>query len=235
MVRRRLLKNHRIFPVVQYYFKYKDEDWSKIEIPDNILLEINAIGHFVIVLKNIIKDAGCGKPLMRFYKVDYYDTLCAEAQVASEYLRRGYLIRWPSIFCQDPPDLEIYDPETKIDIDVEVKIKESRGSIENIFNSMSKGLQSLKKRSNKDKPAIIVVHNKDDMGWENWLNNDEVKKRLESRLRNRGYDIVSGVIFSGGNGLMDIDGSKQHFTRYLAYTSRVAKCKLPKGFLESSI
>ncbi len=103
VVRRRLLKNHRIFPVVQYYFKYKDDDWSKIEIPDNILLEINAIGHFVIVLKNIIKDAGCGKPLMRFYKVDYYDTLCAEAQVASEYLRRGYLIRWPSIFCQDPP------------------------------------------------------------------------------------------------------------------------------------
>ncbi|HAE36744.1 MAG: hypothetical protein A2Y06_07610 [Omnitrophica WOR_2 bacterium GWA2_37_7] len=231
---KRLSKKHRLFPVIQFYLKNRDKDWSILEIPDNILLEVNTVGHFVVVLKNILRDAGHGKILMNFYKVNYIDTLCAEAQIASEYLRRRCLIRWPSIFCQDPPDLEIYDPQTKIDVDVEVKVKESKGSVESMFDSLSKGLQSLKRRINKEKPAIIVVHNKEDLVWEDWLNNDQVKKKLESRLNNKEYSIVSGIIFSGGDSLIQVEGGRQHCTRYLAYTSLVAKCKLPDGFLVGS-
>lgn len=230
-VRKRLSKKHRLFPIIQFYFQNRDRDWAKIMIPDGILLEVNTIGHFVVVLKNILKDAGRGNPIMSFYKINYIDTLCAEAQIASEYLRRKCIIRWPSIFCQDPPDLEIYDPSSKVDVDVEVKVKESKGTIDSMFNSLSKGLQSLKRRVNKDRPAIIVVHNKEDLGWENWLVNSEVKKKLESRLNNSEYAIVSGIIFSGGDFLMQLEGAKQHCTRFLAYTSHVAKCKLPEGFL----
>lgn len=234
IVRKRLSKRHRLFPIIQFYFQNRYRDWSGLEISDSLLFEINTIGHFVVVLKNILRDAGRGKPLMNFYKVSYIDTLCAEAQIASEYLRRGCLIRWPSIFCQDPPDLEIYDPRTKLDIDVEVKVKKSKGSVESMFDSLSRGLQSLKRRVNKDKPAIIVVHNKDDLGWEHWLSNAEVKKKLESRLNNKEYTIVTGIIFSGGDFLMQVEGGRQHCTRYLAYTSLVAKCKLPDGFLIGS-
>lgn len=230
----KLSKKHRFFPLIQFYFLNRKQNWSDLEIPDSILLEVNTIGHFVVVLKNILRDAGRGKPLMNFYKIDYIDTLCAEAQIASEYLRRGCLIRWNSIFCQDPPDLEILDSRIKLDIDVEVKIKKLKGSVESMFDSLSRGLQSLKRRVNNEKPAIIVVHNKEDLEWENWLVNDEVKKKLESRLKNSEYAIVSGIIFSGGDFLMQLEGAKQHCTRFLAYTSHVAKYKLPEGFLIGS-
>ncbi len=202
-VKKKLSKKHRFFQVIQFYFENIDKDWSDLKIPDKILLEINTIGHFALVLKNILHDAGKGEPLMNFYKIDYIDTLCAESQIASEYIRRGYAIRWNSVFCQDPPDLEILDVATKLDIDVEVKVKESKGSVESMFDSISKGLQSLKRRVNKEKPAIIVVHNKEDLGWEDWLyNNKDVKNRIVSRLNNSEYAIVSGFIFSGGDFLM---------------------------------
>lgn len=230
----RLSKKHRFFAVYQFYFQNINRDWDGLNIPGGFLFDINIIAHFVLVLKKILKDASSlqSKPLMCFFKTDLIDTLWAEAQIACEYLKRGCIIKWPSIFSKDPPDLEIYDPQSKVDIDVEVKIKESDGTVDSMFNSLSKGLQSLKRRKkNKDKPAIIAVHNKEDLGWEDWLTNNEVIKRLKSRLENQEYKIVSGIIFSGGSRLKCSENSKQTGTRYLAYTSLVANYKLPEGFL----
>lgn len=232
---KRLPKGHRLNRLFLFYFMNKHMNWEEINIPPEIIFQCNAVGH-LWVLKDILRDAKGRTTLNRFFRRDYIDTFCAEAFILSDYFRRGYYIRWSSLFEQDPPDFVVTDRKFNVEVDFELKVKDGRGTIETMFDSVSKGLQSLKRRKTPaEHPAVIVVHNPDDLEWEKWLSDKDVQTRLASRLHNAEYSVVSGIIFSGGDYLMERDGGGQCLTRYLAYTSLVAKYKLPDGFLTSAI
>ena len=177
-----------------------------------------------------------GKPIKALLRAKAIGTFSVEAMIASHYVRRGFLIRWLSVFSKDPPDLVIYDPSNKIAVDVEVKIKEGNVSVETMFDSLSRGLQSLKRRDSKsNERAIVVIHNSDDLHWVEWLRDPDVTKRLISRLENDEYKIVSGIVFSGGELVInEKDGGQQYHTKFVAFRSNAATCQLPKRFLTGS-
>jgi len=234
-VQKLLSKEHRLYPLFSFYFLNKNKNWEQIDIPPEIVFLCNWAGH-LWVFKDALAKAKSRTSLTRFYRQDYIDTFLAEAAILSDYARRGYYVRWSSLFEQDPPDFAVTDRQFNVEVDFELKVKRGRGTIETMFDSVSRGLQSLKRRKPPaERPAVIIVHNPDDLEWEKWLKDKDVQKRLESRLQNPEYSIVSGIIFSGGDYIMERDGGGQCFTRYLAYTSLIAKYKLPEGLLTSAV
>lgn len=166
-------------------------------------------------------------------------TLSAEAQIGSYYKRFGYSVKWLSPKSEDPPDLIISNPKTRLHVDVEVKIKDDSfktktfdKAIKAIFSSLSKSLDSLKNRKSIKCPAIVAVHADKDLNWPEWLQNSEVQKRLESRLILKEYKIISGIIFSGGDDINHLKkGIKSFGTKLVAFRSHVASYPLPIGFL----
>jgi hypothetical protein len=233
--RRRLNKQHRFYPIFFFYFLNRDKNWEQIDIPPTVFSQFDAVTHLYF-LRHALEDARRRTSIMSFFKNDYIDTLCAEAQILSDYARRGFLVRWSSLFVTYPPDFSVTHPKIGLEVDFELKVKCGRGTVETMFDSVSRGLQSLKRRRvPAERPGVIVVHNPDDLGWEKWLNDRDVQERLTSRLHNSEYSIVSGIIFSGGDNIVPRDGGGQCYTRYVSFTSLVAKHRLPEGFLSSSV
>ena len=236
LVNQSVPKNHRFYKAIDFYSKHKDQNWEAIELPDYVLKSADEIAHFVVVLKQAIIDAYDGKPAKGLLDINMIDSYCAEAMMISNYLRRGFLVQWLSIFQKDPPDLRLYHPVDKINIDIEVKVKIEEPSIEGVFDSVSKGLASLKRRGEgRMNPAIIAIHCPIDLGWVDWLNNPEVLVRLRSRLENKEYSIVSGLIFSGGHAINRPGSGVAAFTtKFIGLRSHVAQHPLPKGILTGS-
>jgi len=238
IVGRKLSKKHKFYPAIEFYLQNKDKNWVDLDIPKFVTDALDVISHFVIVLKPLLVEYSkfIKRPVKELLNVKVIETLSVEAMIASNYVRRGYSVQWPSIFKKDPPDIVIYDLANRVAVDIEVKIKDKAASVETMFDSLSKGLQSLKKRrSNKNERAIIAVHNSKDLHWSKWLEDPDVAKRLHSRLTNEEYNIVSGIIFSGGE-LIKSEGDKdqEYHTKYVAFRSNAATYQLPRGFLIGS-
>jgi len=188
-------------------------------------------------LKNLITDAYKGKPAKCFLVSSMIDSYCAEAMILSNYVRRGYMVQWLSILAIDPPDVVIYDPANKINVDIEVKVKVELPSIKGVFASVNKGLDSLSRREayRQSNPAIIAIHCPINLGWSKWLTDVDVQGRIQSRLENNKYSIVSGLIFSGGHDASkDEFGSTSFSTHLVGFRSHVAKNPLPFGLLTGS-
>lgn len=227
-----LSKKHKYSKAINFYLKHKDDDWQMIERPDWVLSTVNELALFYH-LRPILVAGSHGKPLRVLLKHDLIDTFYQEATIVSHYIRRGYRVSWNSVFGQDPPDLMVADPAKGLFVDVEVKVKFGKATVETMFDSLSRGLGSLKRRGREaNKMAVVAVHNADDLGWEGWLSDLEVQKRLQSRLSDPAYKIISGVVFSGGQTILNHeDGSRQFGTKYVAFRSETANHPLPYGFL----
>jgi len=231
---RGLARRHKFYPAIDFYLNNK-KDWDILNIPKFVMQAANDMGHFVVVLKQLLVDSSKGKPTRSLLRVDLIESLCSEVLVASNYVRRGYAVAWPSIFKSDPPDLIVYDRKNKIKVDIEIKLREQKPSVETMFDSLSRGLQSLKRRKIANARAIVAIHNSEDLDWEKWLSDPDVKKRLTSRLENDEYKLISGIIFSGGEIVEEGGkGERQYSTRLVAFRSNAATHQLPVGFLTGS-
>ncbi len=233
---RKLSKKHKYYPAINYYLEHKNDDWIHLDIPGWVMSVVNQMGIF-FHLKKVMLAGSRGKPVRALLKPDLIDPFCQEAMIVSHYLRRFYTVSWNSIHGQDPPDLIVADPKKNIFIDFEVKVKIGKGTIETMFDSLSKGLQSLKRRKSNatNKMAVVVIHNSDDLNWESWLTDPDVMKRFQSRLSTDDYKIISGVVFSGGENVRNkLDGAREYGTKYAAFRSDAATYPLPYGFLTST-
>lgn len=228
-------KKHRFFKTVNYCIAHKDEDWTKINRPSFLYRDLDDINN-IVILKPVLDKFRRGRPVNLLLRADMINSLCVEAMLAVQYLKRGYLIRWLSAFAEDPPDIRVHSKANKVTIDIEVKTRDGKSDIRSMFNSFSKGYQSLKARKNKKtNPAIVVIHNTEDLGWANWLKDKDVAKRLRTRLESDNYKLVSGVIFLGGSIIKKTNKTQQYGIQYVAFRSNVASYPLPPGFLTSTI
>jgi hypothetical protein len=228
-------KNHRFYSASKYYHSLKNNKATIRKIPIEVQLILSDICNILMM-----SDQLCGtNKIKEISRVKAISTLSAEAQIGSYYKRLGYSVKWLSPISEDPPDLIISNPETKLHVDVEVKIKDESfkskeidEAIKAIFSSLSKTLESLKNRKITKHPAIVAVHADKDLNWPDWLQNDDIKKRLESRLIMEEYKCISGIIFSGGENINKLKkGAKAFGTKLIAFRSQVARYPLPIGFL----
>lgn len=228
-------KNHRFYSACKYYKELTNKKASIKKIPIEVQIILTDICN-ILMMSDQLYNTNKIKEISRCSKIV---TLAAEAQIGSYYRRLGYSVKWLSPKSEDPPDLIISNPETKLNVDVEVKIKgdsfktkNAKEAIKAIFSSLSKSLISLKNRKNKKNPAIVAVHADKDLNWPEWLHNSEIQKRLESRLKSDEYKIILGIIFSGGDDIDKLKKGVQAFgTKLVAFRSHVASYPLPIGFL----
>lgn len=219
-----------------YYFKNKS-NWPQNNPPEYICQTVSDISPLMLFYERIEKY----KPIKRLLKSNFIPSFLFEGKVASNYRLRKYIVKWSSLLDQDPSDLVVCDPQTKTVVDIECKIKDNailtkdfNKSVESMFDSLSKGLQSLKTRKQPNNMAVVAIHSPKDLHWERWLSDSNVTQRLKSRLNNTEYNIISGVIFSGGNKILTLaDGAKDYTTKLVSFRSNVATYPLPQGFLPS--
>ncbi len=229
----KLPRKYRYYEALNYYDSHKYSDWNKLDIPPFVVDAMSELCNFV-ALKELMLKGSKGKPIKLLQKSNLIGPFCAEAMIVLHYVHRGYHVSWPSVFNLDPPDIIVRDLTNNFAVDIEVKTKEERGSVETMFDSFSRGLQSLKKRRRVNGMAVIAIHNSDDLGWVDWLKDAAVLTRLESRLRTKDFSIVSGVIFSGGSVIKEEGNSSKHGTKLVAFRSNAAANPLPLGFLTQS-
>lgn len=228
-------QKHKFYAACEFYNKLIKGECNVKSIPPEVKYIFSDICNILIMSEQLYK-TNKKKELSRCGKIE---TLAAEAQIGSYYKRLGYFVKWLSPASKDPPDLVICNPQTKLKVDIEVKIKNETFKIKSfdeavkaIFSSLSKSLKSLRNRKHKKNPAIVAVHADKDLNWPNWLENSEILKRLESRLILDEYKIISGIIFSGGIDIHNMkQGIKAYNTKLVAFRSHVAFAQLPKGFL----
>ncbi|MFH1226984.1 MAG: hypothetical protein V1701_03645 [Planctomycetota bacterium] len=219
-----------------YYFKNKS-NWPQNNHPEYVRQTVSDISPLMLVYERIKKY----KPIKRLLKSNFIPSFLFEGEVASNYIRRRYLVRWPSLLGQDPPDLMVCNPISKVVVDIECKVKDNRisskdfdDSVKSMFDSLSKGLQSLKNRRQSNNMAVVAIHSPKDLHWKKWSSDSNVKKRLSSRFNNNEYKIISGIIFSGGNEILPVAaGAKDYTTKLISFRSNVATQPLPQGFLPS--
>lgn len=162
-------------------------------------------------------------------------SICVEAFTMSEYLMRGYGVVWLTPTGDDPPDFIVVDPINKVNVNFEVKCKIFKADIESMFKAFSSGARDLKKSEKLGaNPSVVVVHNPEDLGWDKWLQSTEVEQNLISRLRDKWYHTISGVIFSGGSDVRVEGGEYQRGFKNVAFRFDSAKYLLPHGFLNKS-
>ncbi len=230
-------RKHRYYNACVFYNKLIEGKCDASSVPQQVKYILSEICHILIMADQLYR-TNKRKELSRCGKIV---TLAAEAQIGSYYKRLGYSVKWLSPKSEDPPDLIVCNPYNKFKVDIEVKIKDDTFKTKNfnevikaIFASLSKSLKSLQNRKYKKNPAIVAVHADKDLNWPDWLENPEVLKRLESRLRLDEYKIISGIIFSGGTDILHMkQGIKAYNTKLVAFRSHVAHAQLPKGFLPS--
>ncbi|MFH1231415.1 MAG: hypothetical protein V1709_07965 [Planctomycetota bacterium] len=219
-----------------YYFENKS-NWPQNNPPEYVRQTVSDISPLMLFYERIKKY----KPIKRLLKNNFIPSFLFEGMVASNYIRRRYLVRWSSLLGEDPPDIIVGNPKNKIIVDIECKIKDNTiltkdldESVESMFDSLSKGLQSLKNRKEPNHMAVVAIHSSKDLYLEKWLQDADVRKRLKSRLSNNEYKIISGIIFSGGDKVVEIQpGVKDYITKLVSIRSNIASYPLPQGFLPS--
>jgi hypothetical protein len=186
----------------------------------------------IIILMEALRSKSDRKPIRLFKQKDMINSLCVEANVLMEYLKKGHEVQWLSPFQKDPPDLRVRSDKDDVIIDFEVKCRNGKPSIDSAFGLMKEGLKSLKSRkTQRVNPSVIVIHNNCNLNWKKWLIDNKIQNRLSARFSEREYAIVSGVIFSGGVEIKKTSRTRQTGIQIVAFRSNEALKPLPVGFL----
>jgi hypothetical protein len=228
---------HRYFAACKYFHKLQKGKASSDKVPLKVKILLSEI-YEILIMSEKLRTTNKWKELSRVKDIT---TIFAESQVGSYYRRRGYKVKWLSPESKDPPDLIVTDPDIKLCVDIEVKIKDDslkvkdfNSAVKAVFNSLSKSLKSLNNRKAEERPAVVAIHADKDLDWNVWLTNHEVFRRLKSRFDRDEYKCISGIIFSGGNDIYEIEkGVKAIDTKLVSFISHRADYPLPKGFLPS--
>ncbi len=218
-------KKHRFYKLFKFYWENRDK--KQITLPENLFESFNEVLSIVTLKITLPK----GKPIRMFLDKNMIDSLCIEAVVVMEYLKRGYAVQWLSPIAKDPPDLRVTDKVGSFEVDFEVKFRNESPTTEGAFRLVAKGLKSLQGRKTKENPAVIVVHNSENLGWADWLEDPIVKEKLSTLLGKKKYRIISGLIFLGGIEIRKDAYSKQIGIQLVGYRVDTATKPLPYSFL----